>query len=79
MQIFHWKYVEICQEEYGGAAWIYMRIRHESLYGILYGYRCGSHMGPLMHMCSQLIQNVNMSLDLCTNVLGGLREAAGAS
>ena len=29
-----------------------------------------------MQMCSQLIQNVTISLDLCTNVSGGLWEAA---
>ena len=31
-----------------------------------------------MQMCSQLIQNVNISLDLCTTVSGGMREAATA-
>ena len=29
-------------------------------------------------MCSQLIQNVNISLEICANVSGGLWEAAGA-
>ena len=33
MLIFHLKYVQMCQEEYGGAAWIPLRIRHRSLYG----------------------------------------------
>ena len=31
-----------------------------------------------MKMCSQLIQNVNISLDICTNVSGGFWEAAKA-
>ena len=51
---------------------------HRSLYG--------SYMDPYvdriwvvyMQMCSQLIQNVNISLDVCTNVLGGFWEAARA-
>ena len=72
------KYVQICQGEYGGASWIYIRTRHGSLYG--------SYMDPYvdliwvvyMQMCSQLIQNVNISLDVCTNVLGGLWEAERA-
>ena len=29
-------------------------------------------------MCSQLIRNVNISLEICANVSGGLWEAAGA-
>ena len=29
-------------------------------------------------MCSQLIHNVNISLDLCTNMSGGFWETAGA-
>ena len=73
--------LEICANvsgEYEGAAWIPIRIPHKSLYG--------SYMDPYvdliwvvyMQMCSQLIQNVTISLDICTNVLGGLREAARA-
>ena len=31
-----------------------------------------------VQMCSQLIQNVNISFEICANVSGGLWEAAGA-
>ena len=33
MLIFHLKYVQMCQVECGGAAWIPIRIRHRSRYG----------------------------------------------
>ena len=78
MYIFHWKYVQIYQGEYGGASWIPIRIRHRSLYG--------SYMDPYvdliwvvyLYMCSQLSQNVNIPFEICANVSGGLGEAAGA-
>ena len=45
---------------------------------ILYGSLLDFIWVVYMQMCSQLIQNVNISFEICTNVLGGLWEAAGA-
>ena len=78
MSIFHLKYVQMCQGESGGTAWIPIRIRHRSIYG--------SYMDPYvdriwvvyMQMCSQLIQHVNISFEICENMSGGLWEAVGA-
>ena len=79
MSILHWKYGQMCQGEFGGAAWIHIRILHGSLYG--------SYMDPYvdliwvvyMQMCSQLIQNVNISCEICANVSVGLRKSRGGA
>ena len=68
MSVFRWKYVQMCL----GPSWILIRILHGSVYK--------SYMDPYvdliwvvyMLMCSQLIQNVNISFEICANVLGGV-------
>ena len=67
MLIFHWKYVQMCL----GPSWILIRILHGSVYGSYMDLYVDLIWVVYMVMCSQLIQNVNISFEICANVSGG--------
>ena len=66
MLIFRLKYVQMCL----GPSWILIRILHGSVYKSYMDLYVDLIWVVYMLMCSQLIQNVNISLEICANVFG---------
>ena len=60
-----------------GPSWILIRILHGSEYGSYMDLCVDLIWVVYMLMCSQLIQNVNISLEICANVSGGLWRNPG--
>ena len=69
MSIFHWKYVQMCV----GISCIIIRILHGPVYGCYMNFYVGLIWVVYMWMCLQLINSLNILLEICPNVLGGVK------